>query len=32
MARGATAITAICVLAAPEGLETVAASVCRSGW
>jgi len=26
MARGATAITAICVLAAPEGLETVAAS------
>jgi uracil phosphoribosyltransferase len=26
MARGATAITAICVLAAPEGLEAVAAS------
>jgi uracil phosphoribosyltransferase len=26
MARGATSITAICVLAAPEGLETVAAS------
>jgi uracil phosphoribosyltransferase len=26
MARGANAITAICVLAAPEGLETVAAS------
>jgi uracil phosphoribosyltransferase len=26
MARGATSITAICVLAAPEGLEAVAAS------